>query len=224
MHAEEGFLGLAIDPVDDPAEDCAWIGSLCGHPGLSHSSSVPCFLLTLEPSRKLTRPPIGKTAFLPLADARCSHAGFEFASHGTRRIDESTAYWRAGSIAGSVWSMRLDLGLAYFGGDSAYSVLRSDLGSLAMIDNDGWSGVLSQFFLIFLTKVDRTPLCLHPELRRSGYYSPLGAVAQGEGLGSEVGGETKVNHNSRSSWRTTVMCSLFFPSANLKSRFIQQGR
>lgn len=37
-------------------------------------------------------------------------------------------------------------------------VLRNDLGSLATIDNDGWSGVLSPFFLIFLAKVDGTPL------------------------------------------------------------------
>ena len=119
MHAEEGFLGLAIDPVDDPAEDCAWIGSLWP-PRIIPFVLSPMLPLTLEPSRKLTRPPIGKTAFLPLADARCSHAGLSL--RRTERGEQTRAplYWRAGSIAGSVWSMRLDLGLAYFGGDSAY--------------------------------------------------------------------------------------------------------
>lgn len=48
--------------------------------------------------------------------------------------------------------MRLDLGAIL------RTVLRSDLCSLATIDDDGWSGVLSQFLLIFLTKVDPTPL------------------------------------------------------------------
>lgn len=46
---EDGFLGLAIDPVDDPAEDCAWLGSLWP-PGIISFVLSPMPLVTLEPS------------------------------------------------------------------------------------------------------------------------------------------------------------------------------